>query len=93
MYSRPALFLYEFCKTQSLMRELCTQLDLRSRGSQQSDNGNIEHQESPIEKIQQLECFFGLVKFGLMNIDTQLDILFNEIVEGRQLLLDISSQR
>lgn len=93
MYSRPAFFLYEFGKTQSLMGELWTRLDLRSRGSQQSNNNTVDYQESLIDKIQQLEHFFGLVKSGLENIDSQLDDFFDEIVDGRKMLLDICSQR
>lgn len=75
------------------MGELWTQLDLRSRGTQQGNNNAVDCQESLIDKIEQLEHFSGLVKSGLENIDSQLDDFFDEIVDGRKVLLDICSQR
>ncbi|XP_057845252.2 protein BPS1, chloroplastic [Cryptomeria japonica] len=91
MYSRPSMFLHEFGKAQSLMGDLWTQLDLRCRSS--SHSNSHEDPDTLIEKVQQLKHYFGLLKSGLENIDSQLDDFFDEIVDGRKKLLDICSRK
>lgn len=90
LYTRPAMFLHEFGKMQSLMGDIWTQLDQRSRNN--SNNNNVQSPDILNERIQQLKHYLELLKSGVENIDRQLDDFFDEIVDGRKTLLDICNR-
>ncbi|KAJ3700361.1 hypothetical protein LUZ61_004066 [Rhynchospora tenuis] len=78
MADRPGILLYEFQMVRAMIQEM-------------ERNGGDRMEIS--ENVNGLKMWIGLLRNGCENLVGQLDDLFDEIVEGRKMLLDLCSNR
>ncbi|XP_031126246.1 uncharacterized protein LOC116028619 [Ipomoea triloba] len=79
---------HEFRRARAAMEEVKAEME---RGGVEYESGEVMSIHE--EKIESLKDCFGMLKCGAESIIGQLDDFFDEIVEGRKMLLDMCTHR
>ncbi|XP_010471985.1 PREDICTED: protein BPS1, chloroplastic-like [Camelina sativa] len=90
--TRKGMMMYEYRRSKTAMEELKAELERRCCGG--GGRGEEEAAEKGLrERVESLKGYIGNLRNGTESFVAQIDDFFDDIVDGRKLLLDYCSHR
>lgn len=90
---KKGIMLYEYRRSKTAMEELKAELERRWCGGGGGEEEAAAAEKGLRERVESVKVSVGNLRNGTESIVSQIDDFFDEIVDGRKMLLDFCSHR